>query len=127
MAALIDQALVVVGGRLRAKHVRFLPVLGNGEDRVGVREVDDAEGIRVGNVGPRRPFCDQPRGVNLVIVVAQEADVHLEVVNQVRQYPLTHLGRVGGTRRHQLGGDGGHDQFQAAWHVFLRYLSSARC
>ena len=76
--------------------------------------------------GPDRPLGDQYRRANVVIVVAQEADVDIEVLDEVGQHPLTHLDRGGRVHRHQLGGDGRDDQLQAAWHVILRIGVSLR-
>ena len=83
---LLDSALVIVGRGFRAEHSRFLEVLGECEDRIGVGEVDDAEGVRIGYVGSQRPFGDQPRRANGVIVVSQEADIDAEVGDEVGQH-----------------------------------------
>jgi hypothetical protein len=40
-----------------------------------------------------------------VIVTAQEADVDIKVLDEVSQYPLTDVNRVGGVDSHQLGSD----------------------
>ena len=97
--------LVVVGGRFRTEDDGFLLMLGEREDRVGVGEVDDGERVRVRDAGTDRPLGDQYRGVNAVIVAAQEADVDIEVLDEVGQHPLTHLDRGGRIHRHQLGSD----------------------
>ena len=60
-----------------------------------------------------------------MVVVAEKADVDIEVVDKVGEHVLTDPD--GGRRvgRHQLGGDGGDDQIQAAGHVRIRHLLSA--
>ena len=118
MAALLDSVLVLVGGRFGAKHHRFLAMLGLREDGVGVGEIDDGKGIGVRYIGSYRPLRDQHRGANLVIVVAKETDIDLEVVDKVGEHPLTHLDGGGCIRRHQLGRDGGDYQIKAARHVY---------
>src|SRR5271167_2677927 len=92
-------------------------MLGLREDGVGVGEIDNAKGIGVRYVGSYRPFRDQLRGANLVIVVTKETDIDIEVVDKVGEHPLTHLDRGGCVRRHQLGRDGGDYQIKAAWHI----------
>ena len=47
MPAFLDTALVVIGGRLRAEDHRFLAMLGLGEYRIGVCEVDNGQRIGV--------------------------------------------------------------------------------
>ena len=80
-------------------------MLGERENRIGVGEVNDGERVRVRDSGTDRPLRNQYRGVNAVIVVAQEADVDIEVLDEVGQHSLTHLDRGGRVHPHQLGGD----------------------
>jgi hypothetical protein len=110
MATFFDTPLVVIGSGFRAKHHRFLAVLGHRENRVGLGEIDDAEGVRVWNVGPWRPFRHQFRRPDLVIVVAEKADVDIEVLDELREHPLTHPSGGSRVRRHQFGSDGGDDK-----------------
>ena len=75
------------------------------EDGIGVREVDHADRVRVGDPGTERPFGNQYRSANAVIVAAQKANVDIEVVDEVGQYPLTDFNRGGRVHPHQLGRD----------------------
>ena len=54
-----------------------------------------------------------------MVVVTQEADVHVELLDELREYLLAHLGRGGRRGLHQSGGNGRDDQIQAAWHGLL--------
>ncbi len=80
-------------------------MLGERENRISVGEVDDGERVRVRDSGTDRPLGNQYRGANAVIVAAQKADVDIEVLDEVGQYPLTHLNRGGRVHPHQFGGD----------------------
>ena len=97
------RALVVVGRRLRTENEGFLLMLGERKDRISVGEVDDGEWVWVRDSWTDRPLGDQYRGVNAVIIVAQEADVDVEVLDEVGQYVLTHLGRGGRDRPPSVG------------------------
>ncbi len=77
-------------------------MLGHSEDRIGVGEVHHSDGVGVGNVLPYRPLRDQLGGMELVIVVTQEADVEYEISGQVGQHVLTDGGRGVDVRRHQF-------------------------
>ena len=105
LPTLVDRALVVVGGRFRTENDGFLLMLSERENRISVGEVDDGERVRVRDPGTDRPLGNQYRGANAVIVAAQEADVDIEVLDEVGQHPLTHLDRGGRVHPHQLGGD----------------------
>ncbi len=80
-------------------------MLGERENRISVGEVDDGERVRVRDSGTDRPLRNQYRGVDAVIVMAQEADVDIEILDEVGQHSLTHLDRGGCIHPHQLGGD----------------------
>ena len=80
-------------------------MLSERENRISVGEVDDGERVRVRDTGTDRPLGNQYRGVHAVIVMAQEADVDSEVLDEVGQYPLTHLDRGGRVHPHQSGSD----------------------
>ncbi len=83
MPAFLDTALVFIVAGSGRKTMRFLAMLGQGEYRIGVGEVDNGQRIGVGYVGSEWPFRDQPRGANVVVVVAEKADVDIEVVDKV--------------------------------------------
>lgn len=117
MASGLDRALVVVGRGLRTEHRRLLEMLGHGEYGVGIGEVDDCDRIGVGVRWARRPLGDQPGRVRLVIVVPQEAHVHVEERNQFGQHLLAHRDRGGGVDGHELRRDRCDEQFEAAWHL----------
>ena len=80
-------------------------MLSERENRISVGEVDHGERVRVGDPGTERPLGNQYRGANAVIVAAQKANVDIEVLDEVGQYPLTHFNRGGRVHPHQLGGD----------------------
>ena len=65
-------------------------MFGQCEDRIGVGEVHDADAGPgpVCRAGPAIPRSTSWRGC--VIVVAQKAEVDVEVVDEVGQHPLTH-------------------------------------
>ena len=117
VAAFLDGLLVVVGRGFGPKDEDFLRGLGGGEDRIGVGEVHDAERVGVGYVGSNRPLCDEPRRVDVVVVVPQEADVDPEVADEVGQDALTDRGRGSRVHRHQFGCDGGDDFVEGTSHV----------
>jgi hypothetical protein len=80
-------------------------MLGEGENRVSIGEVNDGERVWVRDSGADRPLGNQYRGVDAVIIVAQEADVHIEILDEVGQHSLTHLGRGRCVYPHQFGSD----------------------
>ncbi len=110
-----------MAGLVRPYHHRFPAVFALGEHRVGAGEVDDGQGIGVRHVGSRRPFGNQDRGPDVVVVVAQETGVHIELLDELRENLFTHLGRSGCRSLHQPRGDGGDDEVQAARQGVLRY------
>ena len=108
-AADFDPASVFVGDGFRADDQRRLGVFQHRKDGIGVLEVDDAQRIGIGNVEPRWPLGDQPGRPNLMVVVAQEAHVHVEVGDELGKHALADFGRVPGVDGHQLGGGVGDD------------------
>jgi hypothetical protein len=68
-------------------------------------------------IGSDRPFGDEPRRADVVVVVPQEADVDAEVVNEVSEHTLLTGGRGSRVHRHQLGCDGGDDFVKGTSHV----------
>src|ERR1700758_1796425 len=102
-------------------HDRFPAEFASGQNRVGAGEVDNGHRVRVRDVDARWPLGHQYRGPNVVVVVAQETGVQIELLDKLLEYVLTHPGRGRARRLHQLGGDGGDDEIQAAWHGLLRY------
>ena len=61
-------------------------MLGERENRIGVGEVDDGERVRVRDSGRTGHSATSTRGADAVIVVAEEADVDIEVLDEVRQH-----------------------------------------
>ena len=80
-------------------------MLGKREDRISVGEVHDGQWVWVRDSGVDGPLGNQYRGVDAVIVMAQEAEVDIEVLDEVGEYPLTHLDRGDGVHRHQFASD----------------------
>ena len=118
-AALLDAALVVVGGWFGTEHHRLLAVFGLGEHRIGVGEIHQTERVGVGYVGPNRPLGDQSRRSDRVVVVPQEADVDAEVGREVGHHLLTDLDRGRRIGRHQLGGHRRDHQVETAGRGYL--------
>lgn len=116
--ALVDIALVVGICRLRVDHLGRLEVFGLREHGVGVGEIHHTERVWVGIAW--RPLGDEDRRADRVVVVAQEAEVHAQVANQVAEHPLADRGRVRRRRRHQFGGSGGDQVVQRARHFHYR-------
>lgn len=62
------------------------------------------------------PFSNEHGRADRVIVVAQKAEVHTQVANQVAKHAFADRGGVSYGCRHQLGGGGGDQIVQRAWH-----------
>ena len=60
---------------------QFFAVVAECQGGVVTGERDDSERIRIGYIGARRPFRGQHRGVDVVVAVAQEAVVQIEVLD----------------------------------------------
>jgi hypothetical protein len=60
-------------------------------------EVDDGDEIWVWNIDSRRPFRNQHGGPDVLVVVAQETVLHIELLDGLREYLFADLSR-GGSR-----------------------------
>ncbi len=107
-----QRPIVLVG----PDHHRLSAVLALREHRVGAGEMHDALRIGIRHIGPRRPFGDQHRGTDVVIVVTQKTGVHVELLDELSQDPFADLRSGGRGRLHELGSHGGDDEVQAARH-----------
>ena len=112
-AAVDEPPLVLFVGRLGADRHRGLEVLGEGVHRIRSGVEDHFQRVRVRDVQAWRPFGDEDRRANGVVVVPQEAHVDLEVLDEVGQHVLVYGHRGGRAGRHQFGGDRGDHQVQA--------------
>src|SRR5262249_1269371 len=98
-----DPALERAVGRSWPDDDRLPALFALGQNRCGTGEVANGHRVRVRNVAARGPLGDQYRGPNLVVVVAQEAGVQIELPDELLEHVLTHPGRGGARRLHQLG------------------------
>lgn len=103
-------------------HHRLPAVLALRQHRVRTGEVHHRLRVGVRNIHPRRPFGDQYRGADVVVVMAQEAGVHVELLDELGQNPFTDLRSGGRGRLHQLGSYGSDDEVQAARQRVLRFV-----
>ena len=100
---------------LRPDHHRLPAVFAHRKYRVGAGEMDDGLRIGVRRVRSRWPLRNQHRSPDVVVMVTQEAGVHVELLDELCEYLLADLSRRGSGGLHQLGSNGGDDQVQAAW------------
>lgn len=74
------------GGPIRTGHHRLAVALTLGEHRLDAVQLQRRHQIRIRAVGSSRPFGDQRRRRGIVVVVAQEAGVHIELLDEPREY-----------------------------------------
>ena len=101
-------------------HHRILAVFAQRKGRVVTGEGDNGKGIRIPDIGPRRPLRGQHRGPDVVVAVAQEAVVQVEVLDELCEDLFADLAGGCRGRFQQLVGDGS-DQDQIARHRVLRF------
>lgn len=96
------------------------------EVRIDAAEVDDAQRIRVRDLGSRWPFGHQQRDPGVVVVASQKAVVQVELRDQPGQHPFRHLAGGGCDRFDQLPRDSG-DESQAVRHSDPSVQARGRC
>lgn len=102
---------------VRAAHHRPALPLALGQHRFDV--LGSQRGHRARGIGSPRPLGHRHRARGVVVV--QEAGVHIELLDELREHRFADRACRGRRGLHQRGGDGGDHQVQAAWHGVLRY------
>lgn len=100
-------------------HHQIFAAFAQRQGRVLAGEGDNAKRIRIRDVEPRRPLRGQHRGPDVVVAVAQEAVVQIEVLDKLCEDLFAGLGRSCRGRFQQLVGNGS-DKDQIAPHSVLR-------
>src|SRR5690606_38967427 len=118
-AGLIYHPRDLAGRRFRTKDGALLRVFRKREHRVGALEVHHADGVGIRDVLPHRPFGDQLRCTDLVVVVPQETEVEFEGPHQIGEHPPTDVPGGGGVRGHQFGRYAGHEEIEFSRHRCL--------